>query len=300
MTTRAQRTAITGASGFIGSAVARALEARGETVVRIGRGEGSDARWDPASGTLDDGALDGVGAVVHLAGASIAQRWTPAWKREIEESRVQGTRLIAERCARLATPPAVLVSGSAIGIYGSRGDEWLDERSTAGDDFLAGVAQAWEEATRPAEEAGIRVVHLRTGIVLHPRGGALRKMLLPFQLGVGGRLGDGRQWMSWISREDLVRAIVHAIETPTIRGAVNAVAPEPVTNRTFTETLARILRRPALIPAPAFALRAALGEMAEGTVLASQRVRPTVLQASGFEFRHPSLASALRFELDAP
>ena len=193
--------------------------------------------------------------VVHLAGENVGRRWTAARRREIVESRVRGTRLLAE------------------------------------------VGRAWEDATAPARDAGIRVVHLRIGIVLNPAGGALAKMLLPFQLGVGGRLGSGRQWMSWISREDLVGAIHHALQTPSLQGPVNAVAPAPVTNAEFTRTLARVLRRPALAPVPAVALRALFGEMAQGTVLASQRVRPTVLEASGFRFAHPTLAQALRFEL---
>jgi uncharacterized protein len=191
----------------------------------------------------------------------------------------------------------VLVSSSAIGIYGSRGDELLDEASTPGDDFLAGIGREWEAATAPARDAGIRVVHLRTGIVLNPAGGALAKMLLPFQLGVGGRLGDGRQWMSWVSREDLVGAIHFLLHRTAITGAVNAVGPEPVTNAEFTETLGRVLRRPTILPVPAAALRLLFGEMAEGTVLASQRVRPTILERGGFPFRHRTLEEALRFEL---
>jgi len=254
-------------------------------------------RWDPARGMLDAAGLEGVDTVVHLAGENVGRRWTAARRREIVESRVRGTRLLAESCARLTTKPEVLVSASAIGIYGVRGDEWLEESSATGDDFLAEVGRAWEDATAPARDAGIRVVHLRIGIVLNPAGGALAKMLLPFQLGVGGRLGSGRQWMSWISREDLVGAIHHALQTPSLQGPVNAVAPAPVTNAEFTRTLARVLRRPALAPVPAVALRALFGEMAQGTVLASQRVRPTVLEASGFRFAHPTLAQALRFEL---
>ena len=293
-----RRVAITGASGFIGRALSASLKADGVSVVRIGRGAGSDVQWDPAAGRLDASALEGVEAVIHLAGASIAERWTAERKRVIRESRVQGTRLIAERCARLATRPAVLVCASAIGIYASRGDEWLDETSSPGDDFLAGVVRDWEAAAEPARAAGIRVVHVRTGIALNPRGGALGKMLLPFQLGVGGRLGSGRQWMSWISLEDLVRVFRFAMETPAISGPMNATAPEPVTNRTFASTLARVLKRPALVPVPTFALRALLGEMAEGTVLASQRVRATVLAGAGFQFEHPTLSTALRSELD--
>ncbi|MBL8997176.1 MAG: TIGR01777 family oxidoreductase [Gemmatimonadales bacterium] len=293
-----KRVAITGASGFIGRALAANLIADGVKVVSIGRGAGSDVQWDPAAGRLDASALEGVEAVVHLAGASVAERWTAERKRVIRESRVQGTRLIAERCAGLATKPAVLVCASGIGYHGSRGDEWLDETSSPGDDFLAGVVRDWEAAADPARAAGIRVVHLRTGIALNPRGGALGKMLLPFQLGVGGRLGSGHQWMSWISLHDLVRAFRFVMETPSISGPVNATAPEPVTNRTFTATLARVLKRPALVPVPAFALRALLGEMADGTVLASQRVRATVLAGAGFRFEHPTLSTALRSELD--
>lgn len=294
------RVAIAGASGFIGKALSAALTARGEAIVRIGRGEGSEVQWDPAAGMLEPSALEGADAVVNLAGATIAARWTAAHKRAILESRVNGTRLLAERCARLARKPGVLVCGSAIGVYGSRGDEWLDEESAPGDDFLAGVVRAWEAAAAPAQDAGIRVVFLRTGLVLNPRGGALAKMLLPFQLGVGGQIGSGKQWMSWISLTDLVGAARFVIDTAGITGAVNAVAPEPVTNSTFTSTLARVLRRPSVLPVPAFALRALLGEMADGTVLASQRVRAAVLERAGFEFQHRTLTSALRFELGEP
>lgn len=292
-----RRIAITGASGFVGAALVPFLTTGGHEVRTIGRGTTSAVRWDPTRGALDTEALEGVDAVIHLAGENVGARWTAARRRAIVESRVQGTRLIAERCARMRTPPEVLVSASAIGIYGIRGDEWLDESSALGDDFLAEVGQAWEAATAPARDAGIRVVRLRIGIVLNPAGGALAKMLLPFRLGAGGRLGDGRQWMSWISREDLVGAIHHAVQTPSLAGAVNATAPTPVTNAEFTRTLARVLHRPALAPVPAFALRALFGPMAEGTVLASQRVRPTALEAAGFRFLHPTLEAALRFEL---
>ena len=292
-----RRFAVTGASGFVGAALVPFLTTGGHEVRTIGRGAGATVRWDPARGQLDADALEGVDGVIHLAGENVGARWTAARRRAIVESRIQGTRLLAERCARLRTKPEVLVSASAIGIYGLRGDEWLDESSALGDDFLAEVGQAWEAATAPARDAGIRVVHLRIGIVLNPAGGALAKMLLPFQLGVGGRLGSGRQWMSWISREDLVGAIHHALQVPSLAGPVNATAPAPVTNAQFTRTLARVLRRPAIAPVPAAALRALFGEMAEGTVLASQRVRPAALEASGFRFRHPTLETALRFEL---
>lgn len=289
--------AVTGASGFVGSALVPFLTTGGHQVRRVGRGADSDVRWDPSRGVLDGAALEGVDAVIHLAGAPVSDRWTPSARVAIRESRVQGTRLLAERLAGLAQKPEVLVSTSAIGVYGSRGDERLDESSAPGDDFLADVGRAWEEATAPAREAGIRVVQLRVGIVLNPSGGALKKMLPPFQAGVGGRLGDGRQWMSWISREDLIGAYHFALQHPTLEGAVNATAPEPATNATFTATLGRILHRPTLASVPAFVLRGLFGAMADGTILASQRVSPTALEAAGFTFRHPTLSSALRFEL---
>ena len=293
----ARNIAITGASGFVGSALGPFLNTGGHAVRTIGRGAGSDVSWDPASRRLDVRALDGVDTMIHLAGASVAERWTARHKREILESRVAGTRLVAESCARMQTRPEVLVCASAIGIYGDRGDTSLDEQSTLGDDFLAEVVQAWERAAAPAREAGIRVVHMRAGIVLNPSGGALAKMIPAFQLGAGGRLGSGRQWMSWVSREDLIGAIHHVLQSTGIAGPVNVTAPEPVTNASFTETLGRILHRPTLAAVPAFALRTIFGEMAQGTILASQRVRPAVLARSGFQFLHPTLSSALRFEL---
>lgn len=292
-----RRIAITGASGFLGDALVPFLTTGGHTVVAVGRGAQSDVQWDPAKGEIDAAGLDDVDAVIHLAGASVAERWTDDQRRAIRDSRVQGTRLIAETCARMTKKPEVLICGSAIGIYGSRGDEWLSESSALGDDFLADVGRAWEGAAAPALEAGIRVVFVRTGIVLNPGGGALAKMVTPFQLGVGGRLGSGRQWMSWISREDAIGAMHFALQSPDVRGVVNLVAPEPVTNATFAATLGRVLHRPALAPVPGFVLKTLFGEMAEGTILASQRVRPEALTAAGFRFLHPSLSSALRFEL---
>ena len=291
------RVAITGASGFLGTSLAAFLTTGGHSVLRIGRGRDADVQWDPARGQLDAKALEGVDAVIHLAGSSVAERWTAEHRRGIRESRVQSTRLIAQAIAKLARKPSVLLSGSAIGIYGSRADETLDESSRLGDDFLADVGREWEGETRAAEDAGVRVVHLRTGIVLNPAGGALAKMVTPFQAGVGGKLGSGRQWMSWISREDWIGAAHHALITDAVRGAVNLVGPEPVTAATFAATLARVLGRPNLFPVPAFALKALFGEMAEGTILASQRALPKALQSSGFAFAHPSLATALRFEL---
>ncbi len=293
----ARRVAITGATGFLGAPLAHFLTTGGHSVRTIGRGASSDVRWDPARGTMPSDALDGCDAVVHLAADYIAERWTEAKRRSIRDSRVQGTRLIAEQCARMAQRPEVLVVGSAVGFYGDRGDEVLDETSSAGTDFLGDVARDWEAAAQPAIEAGIRVVFARTGIVLNPAGGALGKMLLPFQAGVGGKLGNGRQWMSWISREDWIGAVYHALQTPTVRGPVNLTAPEPVTAATFASTLARVLGRPALFPVPALALTAVFGEMARGTILASQRALPKVLESNGFRFAHPTLSSALRFEL---
>lgn len=291
------RIAITGATGFIGDALVPFLKGGGHEVITIGRGPSSDERWDPSRNAIDAEGLGGVNVVIHLAGAPIAERWTDEQKREIRESRVRGTRLIAETCAAMEPRPDVLICASAIGIYGSRGDEWLDESSATGDDFLSDIGREWEAAAEPARAAGIRVVHLRTGIVLSPGGGALAKMITPFLLGAGGRLGSGAQWMSWISREDLVGAMHFAMQTPSVHGPVNLTSPEPVTNATFATTLGRVLHRPSFAAVPAFALRAVFGEMAEATILASQRVRPAKLTEAGFEFLHPTLSSALRFEL---
>ncbi len=293
-----KRIAITGASGFLGVSLTEHLRRGGYEVLRVGRGSGADIRWDPAVRAIAPHALDGVDAVVHLAGEPIAQRWSARVRRELKESRVRGTELIAEACARATPRPSVLLSGSAIGIYGNRGDELLDESSETGSDYLAEVARAWEGATVAASDAGVRVVHLRTGIVLHPRGGALAKMLLPFQLGVGGRLGNGKQWMSWIARSDWLSAVHFALRSPSLRGAVNLTAPEPATNATFASTLGRVLGRPALAPVPAFVLRTLYGEMADAAILGSQRVQPRVLERAGFVFGYGSLTSALRHGLD--
>jgi uncharacterized protein (TIGR01777 family) len=293
------RVAITGASGFTGAALLVALQKEGHAVLAIGRGEASDIRWDPEHARLDSGSLAGVDAVVHLAGAPVGERWTAGRKRAIRESRVRGTQLIASTIAALPAEqrPRVLVCASAIGFYGNRGDEWLDETSAPGADFLADVARDWEAAADPARAARVRVVHLRLGLVLNPRGGALAKMLPAFRLGGGARLGSGKQWMSWIALHDLVRAMQFAMATETFAGAANAVSPKPVTNAEFTSTLARVLNRPALAVVPEFALRALFGEMAQATLLASQRARPVRLEGAGFAFAHPGLESALRFEL---
>lgn len=295
--------AITGATGFVGSALTASLMQDGHHVVRIGRSSGHaspvprlrNVTWDPAAGRLDPAGLEGVDAVVHLAGESVAGgRWTTARKTAIRQSRVQGTTLLARTLAGMQRRPAVLVSASAIGIYGNRGDEVLDETATHAQDFLGEVAREWEAATMPAQQAGIRVVHARIGIVLGWSGGALARMRLPFLLGLGGPLGDGRQYMSWISLTDAVRALRHCADDAGTRGAVNLTAPQPATNREFTRTLGRVLRRPAFLPAPAFALRMLLGEMADALLLQGQRVVPAALQRSGFRFVHEQLESALR------
>ena len=242
--------------------------------------------------------MSGADAVVHLAGAGIAdRRWSDSVKRDIRDSRVQGTSLIARSMAAAETPPPVLVCASAIGFYGDRDDAVLDEESDPGEGFLSEVSLEWEAAADPAREAGLRVAHLRIGIVLSRHGGALKQMLLPFQLGVGGKLGSGDQYMSWIGLEDLTRIIEYAIEQPAIQGAVNAVAPTPVTNAEFTRTLGRVLRRPTIFPVPGFGVRLLFGEMGDALLLGSTRVVPTRLSATSFTFEHADLDSALRAAL---
>jgi uncharacterized protein (TIGR01777 family) len=244
---------------------------------------------------LNAHTIEGFDAVVHLAGESIAaSRWTDAQKTKIRDSRVQGTTLLSETIAKLATPPKVLVCASAIGYYGNRGDTILREDSTIGAGFLAAVCQEWESAAEPAKKKGVRVVHVRTGIVLSPRGGALAKMLLPFKLGVGGIMGNGRQYWSWIALDDVIGAFHHALKTESLYGAVNAVAPAAVTNQEFTKTLGKVLSRPTIFPLPAFAARLALGEMADDLLLSSARLEPARLLATGYKFHHPELEGALR------
>lgn len=291
--------AVTGGGGLIGDALIRHLIQGHHRVTRLVRraaGPG-EVPWDPVGRRLDPAALEGIDAVIHLAGENVGARWTAARKQRIRESRVTGTKLLSETIARLKRPPRVLVSASAVGIYGDRGDETLTEASAPGDarsDFLVSVSQEWEAAADAARAAGIRVVHPRFGVVLTPSGGALRKMLLPFRLGLGAQVARGNQWLSWISIDDAVGAIHHALKTDTLRGPVNATAPNPVINRDFTRTLGRVLRRPTPFTVPAAALRVALGEMAEETLLASARVLPAGLMRSGYEFRHPGLEDALR------
>jgi hypothetical protein len=292
--------AITGASGLIGSALARSLTDAGHTVrpvVRRDTDEPGAVRWDPAAGTIDAGALAGVDAVVHLAGAGIGdRRWSEQRKRELHDSRTRGTDLLARALAGLDPRPAVLVSGSAVGYYGhDRGDEVVTELSPPGQGFLAGLVQDWEAAAAPAVEAGIRTVYLRSGIVLDAHGGILPRLALPFRLFVGGRLGSGRQWVSWITLDDEVAAIRFLLDRDDIAGPVNAVAPEPVTNAELARALGTVLGRPSVVPAPAFAFRMAMGrEMADELILASQRVRPDVLVGAGFGFRHTEVTAALR------
>jgi uncharacterized protein (TIGR01777 family) len=294
--------AVSGATGLIGSALVTHLRARGHTVRRLVRSadaqQTGDIPWDPARDVLDVRDLEGTDAIVHLAGAPIARRWTEARKREIRESRVKGTSLLARTVTAMAAKPRVVLSGSAVGYYGDRGDERLDEHSSPGRDFLSEVVTAWEGAAAPIADAGVRLVLLRTGIVLSPDGGALEKLLLPFKLGVGGPMGGGRQWMSWISIGDHLRAMEHALFADSLHGPANLAAPNPVTNASFATTLGRVLNRPALIPMPSFALELMFGEMARATILAGQRVAPHALAASGFEFTEPTLEGALRSVLN--
>ncbi len=293
---------ITGASGLVGRAVSDALRAEGHSVEPLRRAtgatdSGSAITWDPASGRIDRDRLEGLDAVIHLAGESIDGRWTAAKRARIRDSRVVGTRLLCETLAGLNAPPSTLVAASAIGFYGNRGDEVCDESSSAGNGFLADVAERWEATTSPALEAGIRTVNLRIGIVLSSRGGALPRMLLPFRLGLGGPVGSGRQYWSWIALDDLVGIILTALDDRRLIGPVNAVAPGAVRQREFATTLARLLRRPAFMPLPAFAVRAMLGEMGDALLLTGAHVVPKKLTEIGFEFRHPDLVSALRAAL---
>ena len=288
-----RRVAVTGASGLIGTVLTAALEKRGDRVIPIGRRPpASGVAWDLAARRIDKVALEGVDAVVHLAGERIDGRWTPTKKRRILDSRVEGTEVLAEALAGLGRPPAVVVSASAVGFYGDRGDEELTEDSPPGTGFLAEVCERWEAAAAPIASPDTRLVLARTGIVCTPDDGALGKILALTRLGLGGRLGNGRQWWSWITLEDEVRALLHLLDTP-VAGPMNLVAPGTCRNAEFVRTLARALRRPAVLPAPALALRTVLGEMANGLLLASARVQPVGLEDSGFSFRSPDLTSAI-------
>ncbi|MDE2485066.1 MAG: TIGR01777 family oxidoreductase [candidate division NC10 bacterium] len=297
------RILVTGSTGFIGSALGPFLAAGGHRVTRLvrtlpRRGKG-EVQWGPETGFVDTARLEGLDGVVHLAGENIATgRWTAEKKAMIRDSRVDGTRLLCDSLTRLKQPPKVLVCASAIGYYGDRGDELLTEESASGTGFLAGVCREWEAASKPAEQKGIRVVHLRFGMVLSPSGGAMAKLLPPFKKGLGGVLGTGRQYVSWIALDDLLGVIAHVLTTEMLQDPVNAVAPNPVTNREFTRTLGRLLGRFTLLPMPAPAARLAFGEMADEVLLASQRVQPTRLLATGYCFRYPDLDGALRHLLE--
>ena len=296
---------VTGSHGFIGSALIPRLRADGHRVLRLVRGETEgvdDVRWDPDAGTIEAGRLEGVDAVVHLAGAGIGdKKWTPERKQLILESRTRGTGLLARTLAELATKPRALVSGSAIGYYGDRGDELLTEESGAGDDFVAGVVQAWEAAAQPAVDAGIRVVKIRSGVVLAPHGGVLKRLLLPFKLALGGRVGSGDQYMSWITLDDEVRAIAYALTTDSLSGPTNVTAPHPVTNAQFTAALGRAVHRPTILPTPLAPLKAVYGsELVRSLLLDGQRVSSAKLTRSGFGFAHETIDDALVAVLRAP
>lgn len=292
---------VSGVSGPIGAALLPFLKARSYGITRLVRGtatgEGQIA-WDPSQ-PLSPQSVSGFEAVIHLAGESIVGRWTESKKRRILESRVLGTRHLAEALGQAPQRPQVMISGSAIGYYGDRGDEVLREQSASGQGFLPEVSRQWEAATKPASDAGIRTVCLRTGVVLSAAGGALPKMLTPFRLGLGGNMGSGKQWWSWIHVQDLVAAIHHILKNDLLQGPVNGVAPKPVTNAEFTKTLAAVLHRPAIFPMPAFAARLAFGQMADELLLASQRVEPAQLVASGYPFQYTDLKKALEDILKA-
>jgi uncharacterized protein (TIGR01777 family) len=296
---RNARILVSGVSGPIGTALLPSLKAGGAQVTRLVRKDSphpakaeQSISWDPAQ-PLPPDAVSGFDAVIHLAGESIVGRWTDTKKKKIRDSRVIGTQNLAQALARAKDKPKVFICSSAIGYYGDRGDEVLTESSAPGTGFLADVCREWEAATQPAADAGIQTVQIRTGVVLSPKGGALGKMLTPFKMGVGGRIGDGRQWMSWIDVQDLVGAVQHILQSDPLRGPFNMVGPKAVTNAEFTEILASVLSRPAIFPMPAFAVKLAFGEMGETVLLGSQRVEPTKLAAGGYSFRFKTLRESL-------
>ena len=297
------RVLVSGSSGLIGSVLCEVLNRAGHTVLHLVRPQSRDMRpangavgWNPISGAFDGAKAEGADAVVHLAGASIAQRWSAEYKQTLRSSRVDATRHLVSELAKLSRPPKVFIGGSAIGYYGNRGDEQLTEQSAPANDFLGEMSQAWEAEAAKAAAFGARVVHLRTGIVLARQGGALGKMLPPFKMGVGGVVGSGKQWMSWIGMEDIVGVILYLLENSDAKGPVNAVAGA-ATNREFTKALGKVLSRPTIFPLPAFVARIAFGEMADALLLGSQRVIPARLQQLGYKFVHPTLDAALRFAL---
>lgn len=295
------RVVVTGSSGLVGSKLKNVLTEAGHQPVRLLRkraGKEGDLHWNPASGELDPSQLEGVDAIVHLGGENIAAaRWTDEQKKKMRDSRINSTKLLVDTIGKLQNKPKVFVCASAIGYYGDRGSEELTEESTMGRGYLAELCKDWENAAKPAADFGVRVVNLRIGVVLAKDGGALSKMLPPFQMGVGGNLGSGKQYMSWISLDDVAGAILHCIETDKLSGPVNAVAPVAVTNAEMSKTLAKVLNRPAIFPAPAFALKLALGEMADELLLSSAKIVPTKLQETKFQFQHPDLEQAIRAAL---
>jgi uncharacterized protein (TIGR01777 family) len=288
---------VSGATGLVGSALSKELEDKGHGVIALSRSKPSSddtIRWDPSRGQIDASRLEGIDAVVHLAGENIVGRWTEEKRRKILDSRVQGTRLLAETIAGLSEKPRAMVCASAIGYYGDRGNELLREESEPGDAFLSEVVKEWEAAAEPAREADIRVANLRFGIILSPEDGALGTTLPLFKLGGGGKVGSGRQWWSWVALDDVVGALVHALENEEVEGPVNVVSPNPMTNAEYTKVLGDVLNRPTFLPAPAPALRAVLGQVADELLLASARVEPEKLKETDYDFRYPELEGALR------
>lgn len=298
----AMKVLVSGASGLVGNALLKQLQAAGHetfTLVRKPVACENETSWDPESGILNPANLPAVDAVVNLAGESIAERWTAEKKTKIRDSRVNGTRCLSQALAEVGTKPKVLINASAIGFYGDRGNEILREDSQQGTNFLAGVCRQWEDATQAASDAGIRVIKLRTGVVLSTKGGALAKMLPPFKMGAGGPLGSGAQYMSWIDLQDLVSIIAFGLSNDALNGPVNAVSPQPVSNAEFTRVLGHVLHRPAFMPVPVPALHLLMGEMSDELLLASARVEPAKLQASGFKFQYPDLQQALQHALSS-
>ncbi|HMF54742.1 MAG TPA: TIGR01777 family oxidoreductase [Pyrinomonadaceae bacterium] len=290
---------VTGASGLVGTALTESLSSKGHKVMRLVRSQpvndSNEIKWNPQAGEIDAGRLEGLDAVVHLAGENISEgRWTDEKKRRIRESRVKGTQLLSETLARMERKPRVLVAASAIGFYGDRGAEVLTEKSASGDDFLSEVCREWELATRPASQSGIRVVNFRIGVILSDKGGALAKMITPFKFGLGGKIGSGEQYMSWVALEDVVGAIEFAFESENLSGPVNLVSPNAVTNLEFTKSLGDALSRPTFFFVPAFAARAAFGEMADALLLSSARVEPERLKEAGYQFKYSEIEKALR------
>jgi uncharacterized protein (TIGR01777 family) len=292
------RILISGSHGLVGTALIKSLAAEHHEIYRLVRhapNSESEIEWSPDRYSIAISRIEGFDAVYHLAGESIASgRWNDEKKKKIRESRTKGTKLLSDALANLSQPPKTLISASAIGYYGNRGDELLTENSKPGNDFLAGVCVEWEKATDHARAKGVRVVNTRFGIILDKEGGALAKMLPPFRMGIGGRIGDGKQWMSWVALDDVIGALQFVLANESVNGPINFVAPNPVRNSEFTKTLGSVLSRPTLFPIPEFGVRLAFGEMADALLLSSQRVRPQQLEASGYQFRHQHLAEALR------